>query len=135
MGPTCADNLPLPAPLPLQEIDLGEDKPRQVISGLVKFVPQEAMQVGAPRAQHTPTPRSRLSMRARAVWGSPVGACMGARVAGAVVATAVGQPQVPLLTGRCTPGGLVALQLRPTVKRPLRLCSPHITWCLAPACP
>lgn len=27
----------------LEEIDVGEDKPRQVISGLVKFVPQERM--------------------------------------------------------------------------------------------
>ena len=28
----------------LEEIDLGEDKPRQVISGLVKFVPEDKMQ-------------------------------------------------------------------------------------------
>ena len=30
----------------LEEIDLGEGQPRQVVSGLVKFVPVEMMQVG-----------------------------------------------------------------------------------------
>lgn len=36
-------SVPPPPPSP-QEIDVGEEKPRQVISGLVKFVPVEAMQ-------------------------------------------------------------------------------------------
>lgn len=31
----------------LEEIDLGEGQPRQVVSGLVKFVPVDKMQVGA----------------------------------------------------------------------------------------
>ena len=34
----------VPTNLYVKEIDLGEEKPRTVISGLVKFIPEEEMQ-------------------------------------------------------------------------------------------
>lgn len=41
---TQVDKHPNADALYLEEIDVGEDKPRQVISGLVKFVPREQME-------------------------------------------------------------------------------------------
>ncbi len=47
-----ADTHPLPRSLYVEQVDVGEEEPRTIVSGLVKFVPIEAMQVTLQPATH-----------------------------------------------------------------------------------
>ena len=50
-----------------QQIDVGEAEPRTIVSGLVKFVPLEKMQVGVHTAIESDTMAEHLMQRTRIV--------------------------------------------------------------------